>query len=145
MSLCGCQVWCNVVFSLCRFDCLSRTLKRILDAFREFRVGSHVFAGVDGYGHGDIGRETLDKVYACLFGSEAAMVGFESRMPNAVLVHATAPLVTASNGARRHFAYRTTFRSLMARQLTETSYRKTDTHALMRALAHPPTHPPTHT
>lgn len=51
-----------------------RTLKRILDAFREFRVGTHVFAGVDGYGHGDIGRETLDKVYARLFGAEAALV-----------------------------------------------------------------------
>lgn len=33
-----------------------------------------MFAGVDGYGHGDIGRETLDKVYAQLFGAEAALV-----------------------------------------------------------------------
>ena len=33
-----------------------------------------MFAGVDGYGHGDIGRETLDKVYARLFGAEAALV-----------------------------------------------------------------------
>ncbi|CAB1111750.1 unnamed protein product [Ectocarpus sp. CCAP 1310/34] len=51
-----------------------RTLRRVLDTFREFRVGSNVFAGVDGYGHGDIGRETLDKVYARLFGAEAALV-----------------------------------------------------------------------
>lgn len=51
-----------------------RTLKRILDAFREFQVGSNVFAGVDGYGHGDIGRQTLDKVYARLLGAEAALV-----------------------------------------------------------------------
>lgn len=50
------------------------TLRRVLDTFREFRVGSNVFAGVDGYGHGDIGRETLDKVYARLFGAEAALV-----------------------------------------------------------------------
>lgn len=49
-------------------------MKRVLDAFREFRVGSSVFAGVDGYGHGDIGRQTLDKVYARLFGAEAALV-----------------------------------------------------------------------
>ena len=33
-----------------------------------------MFAGVDGYGHGDIGRETLDKIYAQLFGGEAALV-----------------------------------------------------------------------
>lgn len=52
------------------------TLRRVLDTFREFRVGSNVFAGVDGYGHGDIGRETLDKVYARLFGAEAALVRF---------------------------------------------------------------------
>lgn len=52
-----------------------RTLARILEAFREFKVGNSVFAGVDGYGHGDIGRETLDKVYARLFGAEAALVG----------------------------------------------------------------------
>ncbi|CAM9828552.1 unnamed protein product, partial [Choristocarpus tenellus] len=51
-----------------------QTLKRVLDAFREFRVGSEMFAGVDGYGHGDIGRDTLDKVYARLMGAEAAMV-----------------------------------------------------------------------
>ncbi|CAM9688999.1 unnamed protein product [Scytosiphon promiscuus] len=51
-----------------------RTLRRVLDAFRELRVGSNMFAGVDGYGHGDIGRETLDKVYARLLGAEAALV-----------------------------------------------------------------------
>lgn len=53
---------------------IGSTLRRVLDAFREYRVGSNMFAGVDGYGHGDIGRETLDKVYARLFGAEAALV-----------------------------------------------------------------------
>eukprot|EP00752_Nemacystus_decipiens_P015418 g13749.t2 len=51
-----------------------RTLRRVLDAFREHQVGSNMFAGVDGYGHGDVGREALDKVYARLFGAEAALV-----------------------------------------------------------------------
>ncbi|CAN0366440.1 unnamed protein product, partial [Scytosiphon promiscuus] len=56
-----------------------RTLRRVLDAFRELRVGSNMFAGVDGYGHGDIGRETLDKVYARLLGAEAALVSSSCR------------------------------------------------------------------
>lgn len=38
-----------------------------------------MFAGVDGYGHGDIGRQTLDKVYARLFGAEAALVSEASK------------------------------------------------------------------
>ena len=49
-------------------------LKRVLDAFRKHNVGAHHFAGVDGYGHGDLGREALDAVYAELLGAEAALV-----------------------------------------------------------------------
>jgi cystathionine beta-lyase family protein involved in aluminum resistance len=51
-----------------------RTISRILTAFREARVGPHLFGGTDGYGHGDMGRETLDEIYAKLFGAEAALV-----------------------------------------------------------------------
>jgi hypothetical protein len=51
-----------------------RTVKRVLAAFREARVGSHMFGGTDGYGHGDLGREKLDEIYAQLFGAEAALV-----------------------------------------------------------------------
>ena len=49
-------------------------LRRVLDVFRKHGVGAHHFAGVDGYGHGDLGRETLDSIYADLLGAEAAMV-----------------------------------------------------------------------
>jgi cystathionine beta-lyase family protein involved in aluminum resistance len=49
-------------------------LRRVLDAFREERIGSHHFGGVDGYGHGDLGRESLDAVYARIFGCEDAAV-----------------------------------------------------------------------
>ncbi|KAJ1468219.1 methionine gamma-lyase-domain-containing protein [Baffinella frigidus] len=45
-----------------------RTLSKVLKAFRAARVGPHLFAGTDGYGHGDLGRETLDDIYASLFG-----------------------------------------------------------------------------
>lgn len=49
-------------------------MRRFLKAFRSKNVGPHHFAGVDGYGHGDLGREALDEIYAELFGAEAAMV-----------------------------------------------------------------------
>ncbi|NER05530.1 MAG: methionine gamma-lyase family protein [Okeania sp. SIO3C4] len=51
-----------------------QNLRRVIDAFREHRVGVHHFAGVTGYGHDDLGRETLDKVFARVMGAEAAAV-----------------------------------------------------------------------
>ena len=51
-----------------------RTLGRVLAAFRKHGIGSEHFAGVDGYGHGDLGREALDQVFATLMGAEAALV-----------------------------------------------------------------------
>ncbi|KYC42865.1 aluminum resistance family protein [Scytonema hofmannii PCC 7110] len=53
---------------------VKQNLQRVLDAFRYYRVGSHHFAGVTGYGHDDLGRETLDKVFAQIMGAEAAAV-----------------------------------------------------------------------
>ncbi len=49
-------------------------LSRVLDAFRQARVGSHHFSGVSGYGHSDLGRDTLDQVFAAIMGAEAAAV-----------------------------------------------------------------------
>ena len=51
-----------------------QNLKRVLTAFQNQKVGVHHFGSVSGYGHGDIGRETLDKVYAEVMGAEAAVV-----------------------------------------------------------------------
>src|SRR4028118_570160 len=53
---------------------VKHNLKRVLNAFRNHRVGAHHFAGVSGYGHDDLGRETLDKVFAEVMGAEAAAV-----------------------------------------------------------------------
>ncbi|PMB01186.1 aluminum resistance family protein [Fischerella thermalis CCMEE 5268] len=53
---------------------VKRNLYRVLSAFRHHRVGAHHFAGVTGYGHDDLGRETLDKVFAEIMGAEAAVV-----------------------------------------------------------------------
>ncbi|WP_421655109.1 aminotransferase class I/II-fold pyridoxal phosphate-dependent enzyme [Leptothermofonsia sp. ETS-13] len=49
-------------------------LKRVLDALRHHRVGTHHFAGVSGYGHDDLGRQVLDQVFAEVMGAEAAAV-----------------------------------------------------------------------
>jgi len=49
-------------------------LRRVLNVFRKHNVGPHHFAGVDGYGNGDLGREALDSIYAELMGAEAALV-----------------------------------------------------------------------
>ncbi len=49
-------------------------LERVLAAFAAERLGTHHFASVSGYGHGDQGRETLDRVYARVLGAEAAAV-----------------------------------------------------------------------
>ncbi len=49
-------------------------LKRVLAAFRNHRVGAHHFAGVTGYGHSDLGREVLDRVFAEVVQAEAAAV-----------------------------------------------------------------------
>lgn len=49
-------------------------LRRVLAAFRHQQVGVHHFAGVSGYGHDDLGREVLDRVFAEVVGAEAAAV-----------------------------------------------------------------------
>lgn len=49
------------------------TLK-VMQAFQDNRVSEACFAGTTGYGYDDLGRETLDKVYAQVFKTEAALV-----------------------------------------------------------------------
>lgn len=48
--------------------------ERVLDAFREFRVSEAMFAGTTGYGYDDVGRDTLDQIYAKVMGAESAFV-----------------------------------------------------------------------
>ena len=49
-------------------------LERVLAAFAAERLGTQHFASVSGYGHGDLGRETLDRVFARVLQAEAAAV-----------------------------------------------------------------------
>jgi cystathionine beta-lyase family protein involved in aluminum resistance len=53
---------------------VKENLKRVLGAFRNHRVGAHHFSSVSGYGHGDLGRQVLDRVFAEVMGAEAAAV-----------------------------------------------------------------------
>ena len=53
---------------------VSVRLEKVLNAFAAERVGTQHFASVSGYGHGDQGREVLDRVFARVLGAEAAAV-----------------------------------------------------------------------
>ncbi len=48
--------------------------KKVLDAFREYKVSDSYFAGTSGYGYDDKGRDMLDKIYARVFEAEDAFV-----------------------------------------------------------------------
>ena len=47
---------------------------KVLSAFRRHRVSAPMFAATTGYGYDDLGRDTLDKIYANIFHTEAALV-----------------------------------------------------------------------
>ena len=51
-----------------------RRMDMIISLFEEERIDSSAFHGVNGYGHGDIGREKLDNIVAKVLGAEAALV-----------------------------------------------------------------------
>ncbi len=53
---------------------VKQNLKKVLTAFRNHRVSVQHFASVSGYGHDDLGRETLDRVFAQIMDAEAAAV-----------------------------------------------------------------------
>ena len=48
--------------------------EKVLNAFIENRVAPEHFYTVSGYGHDDLGREVLDKVFASVFKTEKALV-----------------------------------------------------------------------
>ena len=58
-----------------RIDAVAeRNTRKVMEAFQDNRVSDSCFAGTTGYGYDDLGRETLDKIYAQVFGAEAALV-----------------------------------------------------------------------
>ena len=48
--------------------------RRVLAAFQQEQVAYRHFAPTTGYGYDDVGRDTLERIFAALFGTEAAIV-----------------------------------------------------------------------
>lgn len=47
--------------------------QKMLKAFQQYHVSESMFCGSTGYGYDDRGRDTLDKIYACVFDAEDAL------------------------------------------------------------------------
>jgi len=71
---------------------------RVLDAFVNERVALHHLSPSTGYGYGDSGRDALDRVYARVFGAEAAMVRFHWASGTHVLKTALFALLRPGDG-----------------------------------------------
>ena len=60
------------------FDSIDATAqentRKVMRAFQDNRVSESCFAGTTGYGYDDLGRDTLDKIYADIFHAESALV-----------------------------------------------------------------------
>lgn len=64
---------CAGVFK--RIDTVSeQNTARVLGAFQNHRVSAPMFAGTTGYGYDDLGRDTLELIWADVFGAESALV-----------------------------------------------------------------------
>jgi cystathionine beta-lyase family protein involved in aluminum resistance len=48
--------------------------ERVLESFHDHQVAARHFSQTTGYGYGDIGRDTLESIYADVFRAEAAIV-----------------------------------------------------------------------
>ncbi len=58
-----------------KIDAISQVnTEKVLDSFRNHRVSEAMFMPSSGYGYDDKGRDTLDAIYADVFGAEAAFV-----------------------------------------------------------------------
>ena len=61
-----------------RFDAIDKIAEynqaKVLAALQKNRVSAQCFAATTGYGYDDLGRDTLEKVYADVFHTEAALV-----------------------------------------------------------------------
>jgi len=69
------QVQAGLEDMFCHIDQVAESnVQKVLSAFRSHRVGEAHFAGTTGYGYDDLGRDTLDKIYAEIFHTEDALV-----------------------------------------------------------------------
>ena len=65
----------NVSDYFCDIDEISEfNTAKVLSAFKKNRVSEVMLGGTTGYGYDDVGRDTLDKMYADIFKTESALV-----------------------------------------------------------------------
>ncbi len=65
----------EIQFRFAEIDAVAEeNTRRVMEAFQNNKVSDSCFAGTTGYGYDDMGREVLDKIYAEIFGAEAALV-----------------------------------------------------------------------
>ncbi len=55
-------------------DSVTLKLEKVLDAFSNSHLNVQHFASITGYGHGDLGREVIDKIFANILDCEKAAV-----------------------------------------------------------------------
>ena len=55
-------------------DVAEQNQLKVIHAMQENRINATCFAGTTGYGYNDVGRDTLEEVYATCFNTEAALV-----------------------------------------------------------------------
>src|SRR5690625_5066680 len=53
---------------------VEKNQKRVLEGFKNQRIGDFHFSSTDGYGYDDVGRDGLEALYAEVFGGEDALV-----------------------------------------------------------------------
>lgn len=68
-ALAGCGDAFRRIDNICDYNSL-----KVLAAFGEHRVSESHLLGTSGYGYSDRGRDTLDQVYATIFGAEDSLV-----------------------------------------------------------------------
>lgn len=59
----------NKIDELCDYNSL-----RVLSSFHKFEVSESCFNSTTGYGYNDLGRDTIEKIFADIFGCEDALV-----------------------------------------------------------------------
>ncbi|MBP3926150.1 MAG: methionine gamma-lyase family protein, partial [Clostridium sp.] len=61
-----------------RFEAVDRIAEfnqlKVIAAMQKNKVSDIHFSGTTGYGYDDVGRDTLDRIYADVFGAEDALV-----------------------------------------------------------------------
>ncbi len=71
----GEEVWESLTERFAQIDRVAEYNQlKVLNAMQENQVSEACLMGTTGYGYNDIGRETLEKVYASVFHTEDALV-----------------------------------------------------------------------